>query len=145
MRDWEPLCAGGEAGYTAPDPLNPSIMFGGTVTRCNVETGEIEERHAGSQSAAPGAAHLDEPARVLAGRSARALLRRSVLFKTTDGGEHWTRISDDLTRPNPVDPPNLDATTAADFEPNRGKGGVIYTIAPSPLRAPLCGSAPTTG
>jgi hypothetical protein len=59
------------------------------------------------------------------------------VFKTTDGGEHWMRISDDLTRPNPTDPPNLDATTAADFDPNRGKGGVVYTIAPSPLRAPL--------
>src|SRR5262245_62574669 len=50
MRDWEPLCAGGEAGYTAPDPLNPSLSFGGTVERCNVETGErkrSEERRVG--------------------------------------------------------------------------------------------------
>jgi len=31
-----------EAGYTAPDPLHPEILFGGTVTRCNVETGKIE-------------------------------------------------------------------------------------------------------
>ncbi|HXI26963.1 MAG TPA: hypothetical protein VNG89_01030, partial [Vicinamibacterales bacterium] len=43
MRDWEPLCAGGESGYTAPDPLHPEIVFGGnTVTRCNVETGKTE-------------------------------------------------------------------------------------------------------
>ena len=39
-RDWEPACAGGESGYTAPDPLHPNILFGGTVTRCNVVTGE---------------------------------------------------------------------------------------------------------
>ena len=39
------------------------------------------------------------------------------LFKTTDGGEHWSRISDDLTRQNPVAPPNLDAATAADVRP----------------------------
>ena len=39
-RDWEGLCAGGEAGYTAPDPLHPEILFGGTVSRCNVHTGE---------------------------------------------------------------------------------------------------------
>ncbi|HYJ90849.1 MAG TPA: hypothetical protein VEV84_06055, partial [Pyrinomonadaceae bacterium] len=38
-RDWEPACAGGESGYTAPDPLHPNILFGGTVTKCNVETG----------------------------------------------------------------------------------------------------------
>ena len=44
MRDWEPLCAGGESGYTAPDPLNPDIVFGGTVEKCNVETGKIDAR-----------------------------------------------------------------------------------------------------
>jgi len=27
--DWEPLCAGGEAGYTAPDPLNPTSCTAG--------------------------------------------------------------------------------------------------------------------
>src|SRR5256885_642283 len=40
MRDWEPLCAGGESGYTAPDPLNPDIVYGGTVAKCNVPTGK---------------------------------------------------------------------------------------------------------
>jgi hypothetical protein len=40
LRDWEGLCSGGESGYTAPDPLHPEILFGGTVSRCNVLTGE---------------------------------------------------------------------------------------------------------
>src|SRR5262249_56142973 len=39
MHHWLPLCAGGESGYTAPDPLHPGIVFGGTVEKCNVETG----------------------------------------------------------------------------------------------------------
>src|SRR5262249_48206769 len=38
---------------------------------------------------------------------------------------------------NPSAPPNLDAAAADDYERTRGRGGVIYTIAPSPLRAPL--------
>jgi photosystem II stability/assembly factor-like uncharacterized protein len=38
MHDWTGLCAGGESGYTAPDPLHPEILYGGTVTRCNVLT-----------------------------------------------------------------------------------------------------------
>ena len=42
MRDWEPLCAGGESGFTAPDPLNPDIVYGGTVEECNVQTGKID-------------------------------------------------------------------------------------------------------
>ena len=25
-RDWVPICAGGESGYTAPDPLHPNIV-----------------------------------------------------------------------------------------------------------------------
>src|SRR6266511_800784 len=41
-RDWEGMCSGGESGYTAPDPLHPDILFGGTVTRCNVVTGEMK-------------------------------------------------------------------------------------------------------
>ena len=32
---------------------------------------------------------------------------------------------------------NLDETTAKDFDPQRGKGGVIYSISPSPLVASL--------
>ena len=137
MRDWEPLCAGGESGYTAPDPLNPSMMFGGTVSRCNVETGE-------SKNVTPEV-NLPSPARhtwtnplVFSLADPHALyFGDQYVFKTTDGGDHWTRISDDLTRPNPADPPNLDAATAADFDSNRGKGGVVYTIAPSSVRAPL--------
>src|SRR6478672_3035956 len=41
-RDWEGMCAGGESGYTAPDPLHPHILFGGEVERCNVLTGETK-------------------------------------------------------------------------------------------------------
>ena len=115
MRDWEPLCAGGESGYTAPDPLHPEILFGGTVEKCNVETGE-------TKNVTP---EVDLPRRRLAtpGRS-RSSSRRPIrsalyfanqfVYKTTDGGEHWARISDDLTREDPGVPPNLDAAAAAD-------------------------------
>src|SRR5205085_5017540 len=46
----------------------------------------------------------------------------------------WAQISPDLTREDPGVPPNLDAATAADA-PKETRRGVIYTIAPSPLRA----------
>jgi photosystem II stability/assembly factor-like uncharacterized protein len=137
MRDWEPACAGGESGYTAPDPLNPRLLFGGTVTRCDLETGETKNVTPEVNLPAP-ARHTWTNPLVFSLADPRALyFGDQFVFKTTDGGEHWTRISDDLTRPNPVDPPNLDAATSADVDANRGKGGVVYTIAPSPLRAPL--------
>ena len=42
----------------------------------------------------------------------------------------------DLTRPDPGIPANLDAVAARDTDRN-GTRGVIYAVAPSPLRAPL--------
>ena len=38
MRDWEPIGAGGESGYTAGDPQHPGIIFGGTGQRWDLES-----------------------------------------------------------------------------------------------------------
>lgn len=133
-RDWAGLCAGGESGYTAPDPLHPEILFGGTVTRCNVITGE-------TANVSPERG-MTEPARhtwtlplVFSEADPRTLFfSNQFLFKTTNGGESWTTISPDLTREDPGVPPNLDEAAAAN-SPAGKRRGVIYTIAPSPLRA----------
>src|SRR4029453_13525491 len=58
------------------------------------------------------------------------------VYKTTDGGANWTRISDDLTRPEPGTPSTLDPATAQMTDRN-GRRGVVYTIAPSPVLKPL--------
>jgi photosystem II stability/assembly factor-like uncharacterized protein len=136
MRDWEPLCAGGESGYTAPDPLNPATVFGGTVTRCNVLTGKTEDVTPEKNLPAP-ARHTWTLPLVFSRSDPHALyFSDQYLFKTIDGGGHWTRISEDLTREDPGVPPNLDAAAAADAPPAKRRG-VIYAIAPSPVRAPL--------
>jgi photosystem II stability/assembly factor-like uncharacterized protein len=135
-REWLPAGAGGEAGYTAPDPLHPELLFGGTVTRWNVVTGE-------TMNVSPERG-MTEPARhtwtvplVFSKADPHALyFSNQFLFKTTDGGDSWTRISPDLTREDPGVPPNLDEATAADA-PQGKRRGVIYTIAPSPLKASL--------
>ena len=137
MRDWEPLCAGGESGYTAPDPLHPEIVFGGTVTRCNVETGKTENVSPEVDLPTP-ARHTWTVPLVFSPADPKALyFSDQYLFKTTDGGSHWTRISEDMTRENPGVPPNLDAATAADVPEQSKRLGVIYTIAPSAVKAPL--------
>jgi photosystem II stability/assembly factor-like uncharacterized protein len=131
--DWTGICAGDEAGYTAPDPLHPEILFWDTVTRCNVITGEIN-----SVSPERG---MSEPARhtwtlplVFSKADPRALyFSNQFLFKTTNGGETWAQMSPDLTREDPGAPPNLDEATTADA-PKEKRRGVIYTLAPSPLR-----------
>jgi len=137
MRDWEPLCAGGEAGFTAPDPLNPDIVYGGTVEKCNVQTGKIDRISPEVDLPTPPRHTWTLPL-VFSPADPHALyFSDQYLFKTTDGGNHWTRISDDMTRENPGVPPNLDAATAADAPPQSKRLGVIYSIAASAVRAPL--------
>jgi photosystem II stability/assembly factor-like uncharacterized protein len=134
-RDWEGLCAGGEAGYTAPDPLHPEILFGGTVSRCNVLTGETKNVSP-ERSATPGQfRHAWTQPLVFSKADRHALYyANQFLYKTTNGGESWTQISADLTREDPGVPSNLNEAAAADAPADKRRG-VIYTIAPSPLRA----------
>jgi photosystem II stability/assembly factor-like uncharacterized protein len=138
MRDWKPLCAGGEAGYTAPDPLNPQILFGGTVSKCNVETLEMRNISPERDMSEPARHAWTQPL-VFSTADKRALyFANQFVYKTTDGGEHWTQISADLTREDPGVPPNLDEAGAANVPPNTGRRrGVVYSVAPSPVRAPL--------
>jgi photosystem II stability/assembly factor-like uncharacterized protein len=120
FREWHPVGAG-EAGYIAPDPLNPDIVYGGdtygAAFRFDRTTGQSQI----ISPAAPGG-----------GRSYRFTwtsplvfdrLDRHVLYlgaqmvlRTRDGGLHWEEASPDLTG----------------VVPGRG---VVYTIAPSPVQA----------
>ncbi len=133
-RDWEPACAGGESGYTAPDPLHPNILFGGTVTKCNVVTGE-ETNVSPERTMTVPARHTWTLPLVFSEADPRALyFSNQFLFKTVNGGESWTIISQDMTREDPGVPPNLDEATAKDAPADKRRG-VIYSIAPSPLKA----------
>jgi photosystem II stability/assembly factor-like uncharacterized protein len=136
MHDWSPVCAGGESDYTAPDPLHPEILFGGRVTRCNVVTGEIKDvSPERNLPAGVTARHTWTLPLVFSPADPRVLyFSDQFLFKTMNGGESWSQISPDLTREDPGTPPNLDEATAADAPADKRRG-VIYTIAPSPLRA----------
>ena len=136
-RDWEGLCSGGESGYTAPDPLHPEILFGGTVSRCNVITGETRNVSP-ERGGTPGQfRHAWTQPLVFSQADQHALYyANQFLYKTTNGGESWAQISQDLTREDPGVPPNLNEAAAADG-PAEKRRGVIYSIAPSPLRASM--------
>src|SRR5258705_428767 len=136
QRDWEPIGAAGESGYATGDPLHPGIIYGDDRSRW-----VLESNPPGPSTSAPKGTETDrgdwtQPL-VLSPADPHALYYASqFLFKTTDGARTWKQISGDLTRPDPGIPPNLDATAAAATDRN-GKRGVIYGVAPSPLRAPL--------
>ena len=138
FRDWRPVGAGGESMYIAPDPGDNNILYGGTfgagVVRYNLSTGE-------TRTISPSLAHPGDYRHtwtlplVFSPRDPHQLyFGTQILFRTSNGGQSWQVLSPDLTREDPGVPPNLDAITAADG-PKQKRRGVIYTIAPSPLRA----------
>jgi photosystem II stability/assembly factor-like uncharacterized protein len=135
MMQFREVTAGGESNMVAPDPLDPETIFGGTVDRLDLRTDQ-------TRSVDPTLDHPDayraEWTQPLAfsPRDPHALyFARQFLFRTGDGGEHWTRISPDLTRPELTVPPNLDPPTVEQSAPLGPRRAVIYAIAPSPLAA----------
>jgi photosystem II stability/assembly factor-like uncharacterized protein len=132
MRDWEPIGAGGEAGYTCGDPMHPGVVFGGTGERWDIEQNrEVPGTTRPRSDDAPARSDWTQPL-VRSAADQRAMYYGSqFLFKTSDGARTWTQISPDLTRENPGIPPNLDE--AAANQVGNDRRGVIYTIAPSPI------------
>ena len=134
QQDFRPLDVGGENGYLAPDPRHPGLVYGGVVTREIPVTGW-------EQNIDPT---LDEPETIWRNTWTLPLAfspadRRSLyfghqkIFRSRDGGETWKIISPDLSREDEGTPSNLDPPTAAD-DNNIKRHGVVYAIAPSPLR-----------
>ncbi len=125
------ITAGGESDNVAPDPDDPDVIFGGRVDRLDLKSEQVH-------SIDPTLAFPDQNRRtwtlplVFSPRDHDALyFANQTLYRTRDQGEHWDRISPDLTRAAPADPPNLDAVTAANNLQMGPRRGVIYAIAPS--------------
>jgi photosystem II stability/assembly factor-like uncharacterized protein len=133
MMEFRETTAGGESDNLAPDPKDPDVLFGGRVERLDVRTHQ-------TQSVDPTLAYPGTDRRtwtlplVFSPRDPHVLyFANQRMFRTEDGGQHWTVISPDLTRENPATPPNLDALTAANKALPGPRQGVIYAIAPSRL------------
>jgi len=100
---------GGDGEYAVPAPSDSSILYvdsqNGNITRVNLKTGE-------TRSIRPYLSSVTEmkPANLtyrfnwttpitVSPRDANTVyLGGNVVFKSTDGGEHWSAISPDLTR-----------------------------------------------
>jgi len=136
MAQFHEITAGGESGMIAPDPDHPNIVYGDRVDKFDTRTGQT--RDVDPTLAYPEIHHRGAWTLPLAfsRRGKRALyFADQRLFRTLDGGDHWTPISPDLTRADAGIPSNLDAPTAADDDHVSKRRGVIYTIAPSALSA----------
>jgi photosystem II stability/assembly factor-like uncharacterized protein len=106
--DWYDV-GGGEAGYIAPDPRDPNIVYAadyqGNITRYDRHIGQVKAiTEQPELSDAYGAANLEHRFQwtapvMLSLHDPNTLYHAGErLFKTTDGGVHWQAISPDLTR-----------------------------------------------
>ena len=127
--DWHPVGAE-EYGYIAPDPLHPNLIFGGKVSRYDLNTGDVKQ----VSPAPPGDRRYrfvrTEPLLFSPTDPKVLYYAGNVVFKTTDGGEDWDVISPDLTRTDAAPSAMLGAFAADDAEHGRHRG-VVYTLAPS--------------
>lgn len=134
MMHFHEITAGGENGYMAPDPLDPEILYGGTVEKLDTRTEQTQ--NIDPTLAYPGIyRHTWTLPLTFSPRDPHVLyFANQHLFKTSDGGAHWSLLSPDLTREQLIIPPNLDPVTAEDSATSGPRRGVIYAIAPSPVQ-----------
>ncbi len=106
--DWYDV-GGGEAGYIAPYPLDPNIVYAGeyegVITRFDKRTRQVKNIAVQPEISDGGGAILLEhrfqwtaPTLVSPHDPNTLYHAGERLFKTTDGGMHWEAISPDLTR-----------------------------------------------
>ena len=139
IRDWLPVGVD-EYGYVAPDPLNGHLVYGGrSVTRFDYRTGQTASVAPTGRGGAAAGGLVFRQVRtqpvVFSEADKRVLFfGNNYLWKTIDGGLHWTRISGDLTRKKHDAPPSI-GTYAPQAQPqlDDNSARVIYTIGPSPL------------
>ena len=107
-QDWYDV-GGGEAGYIAPYPPDPNIVFAadyqGNITRYDRRIGQVKSiTEQPELSDAHGASFLEHRFQwtapvMISPHDPNTLYHGGErLFKTTDGGVHWEAISPDLTR-----------------------------------------------
>ena len=106
--DWYPV-GGGEAGYIAPYPLDPNIVYAadyeGMITRYNHSNGQLRNITNQTELTDAGGAGIlqhrfqwTSPVLISPHDPETLYHAGEQLFKTTDGGTHWEAISPDLTR-----------------------------------------------
>jgi photosystem II stability/assembly factor-like uncharacterized protein len=134
---------GGEAGYIAPDPTDPNIVYAGdyegNITRFDRRTNQVKSIAVWPElTDARGAAPLEHRFQwtapiVISPQDPNTIYYGGErVFKTTDGGTHWEAISGDLTR---NDKSKQQASGGAVTIDDTGTEyyDTVFTIAPSPL------------
>src|SRR5947208_1610385 len=133
FRDWKPVAAE-EYGYVVADPLDPNIIIGGKLTLFDRRTGQ-------GQNILPVPVQTEdfrmlrtEPVIYSPLDPHLLFFAGNILWQTRDRGDHWEKISPDLSREK-YDLPACIGKYKGDAMKQARRRGVIYTVAPSPLDA----------
>ncbi len=143
-QDWYPV-GGGEAGYIAPDPRDPLIIYAGDyqgqITRFDKHNSQLRNITVNPVlSDGKGAAGLEHRFQwtaplLISPHDPNTLYHAGErIFKTTDGGTHWDAISPDLTRNDKTKqqpsggPITIDDTGTEYYD-------TVFAVAESPLQS----------
>jgi photosystem II stability/assembly factor-like uncharacterized protein len=136
FHDWHPVNIQ-EYGEAAPDPKNPDLVYGSARTNVSL----YDRRTGQTRSVGPDFAALGTADQTF-NRNVRTMplewspvdpnvlfYAQNAVYKTVDGGNHWTRISGDLARQTWEVPANV-GKYAASVTPS--PAGSITALSPSP-------------
>ena len=142
--EWMYSVGGGESGYVAPHPTDPNIFYAGAtnaLTRYDRRTGIVRDiqpypRIVMGEPARdmPERWNWTYPIAVSAADPSALYVGSQHLWRTTDEGASWSRISHDLTR---AEPETMDDSGGPIVKDQDGPEicPTLYTIAPSPHAA----------
>jgi photosystem II stability/assembly factor-like uncharacterized protein len=154
-RDWF-MVGGGESGWLAPDPNDPNILYASGVYGSVVR---FDRRTSLSQEITPWpmpnfASEINDrkyrdpwtPVLVLSPVDKSTLyFGTQYVMKTTDGGLHWQPISPDLTGASATVPASQMAGPPTIANAKERGFGVVFSIAPSPVKADEIWAGSDTG
>lgn len=136
-KDWEAI-GGGDGFWVQPDALDPSIVFcesqGGTISRANLKTNQQKIVQPQEQKGDPKYRWNWNTPLVKSPVNPRTLYcGAQFLFKTTDRGHSWTRISPDLTTNDTVKQKQYASGGLTIDNTSAENHCTIFSIGPSPL------------
>ncbi|HEX3949813.1 MAG TPA: hypothetical protein VHW95_08190 [Steroidobacteraceae bacterium] len=132
FREWHPVGVI-EYGYVAPDPLDPDVIYGAgrnVVTKTHLSTGQVQNISPIPTPSPDVRTDRTEPIFFSPQDPHRMYFAANRLYATSDGGNSWQTISEDLTRPSAGSPASVGDMHADKAELQRG---VIYAVSASPL------------
>jgi photosystem II stability/assembly factor-like uncharacterized protein len=134
--------AGGECGYVVPDPVDPTIVWGGSynadLQRADYKTGHITTVNVWPESiyGSPGGVvkyrfNWTFPIHISPHDHNTVYVGSQFVHMTTDGGRSWTLISPDLTTNDPSKLGSSGGLTKDNLAVEYGC--VVFAIAESPV------------